>query len=141
MEITKRYPTEELDVIWKPKLCIHAAECVKRLPNVYDPKAKPWVTPENASTEELIDQINACPSGALTFELKGGRKMKEEKVSEVKVQVTANGPVLVHGDIHITYPDGSEEKKEKMTALCRCGASGNKPFCDGQHNKIGFKAE
>ena len=139
MEIVKRYATEDLNVVWKPKLCIHAAECVKRLPNVYDPKAKPWVTPENASTEELIDQINACPSGALSYELLGEKAEEEELKNEIKVEVLPNGPVLVHGECSITHSDGSHEIKSKMTALCRCGGSSNKPFCDGTHQKIDFK--
>ncbi|MBW8243688.1 (4Fe-4S)-binding protein [Muricauda oceani] len=67
MEISKEYQREDLTVIWKPKKCIHAGICVKTLPKVYDPKAKPWITPENASAEALKNQINNCPSGALSF--------------------------------------------------------------------------
>jgi uncharacterized Fe-S cluster protein YjdI len=66
-DITKHYTNGELTVVWKPNLCIHAAECVKNLPNVYNPKAKPWITPENASTQELKNQIAKCPSGALSY--------------------------------------------------------------------------
>ncbi len=70
-EKTIRYPhpNGEITVIWKPEKCIHAGICVKTLPQVYDPKGRPWITPETASTEELIDQINHCPSGALSYEL------------------------------------------------------------------------
>ncbi len=50
-----------------------------------------------------------------------------------------NGPILVTGDFKITLPDGQEVPVEGTTiALCRCGASDNKPFCDGMHKKIGF---
>ena len=70
--VTIKYPHEnnEIVVLWKPKLCKHAGICVKMLPQVYHPKDKPWVTPNNASTAELIEQIDACPSGALGYELK-----------------------------------------------------------------------
>ncbi len=70
-EKTIRYPhpNGEITVIWKPEKCIHAGICVKTLPQVYDPKGRPWITPETASTEALIDQINHCPSGALSYEL------------------------------------------------------------------------
>ena len=68
-DITKRYKTNDITVVWKPSLCIHAGECVKALPNVYKPKEKPWLTPENATKDELVAQINKCPSGALSFEL------------------------------------------------------------------------
>lgn len=63
------YKTDELTVFWQPKLCIHSGICVKTLPKVYNPKNRPWVKPENATTEELIAQINACPSKALSYKL------------------------------------------------------------------------
>ena len=68
-EIVIKYSNKDIAILWKPKKCIHAAECVKRLPNVYKPKEKPWLTIENATSEELKNQINACPSGALSYEL------------------------------------------------------------------------
>lgn len=67
MEKTKTYQKDELTIYWKPHKCIHAGECVKRLPKVYKPREKPWITPENASVEELITQIDACPSKALSY--------------------------------------------------------------------------
>lgn len=67
MEISKEYSKDNLTVIWKPKKCIHSGVCVKMLPNVYDPKAKPWISPENASAEALKGQIHNCPSGALSY--------------------------------------------------------------------------
>jgi uncharacterized Fe-S cluster protein YjdI len=67
MEIFKEYQKDGLTIIWKPKRCIHSGVCVKTLPMVYDPKAKPWIKPENASVEALKNQINNCPSGALSY--------------------------------------------------------------------------
>jgi len=67
METTKEYKNGNLTIVWKPKMCIHAGVCVKTLPEVYDPKATPWITCENASVEALKSQIDACPSGALTY--------------------------------------------------------------------------
>lgn len=61
------YSNEDITIVWQPKKCIHSAVCVKSLPKVYKPKEKPWITIENASTEELKKQINKCPSGALSF--------------------------------------------------------------------------
>ena len=66
-EIVKKYSNGELTVVWKPNKCIHAGECVKALPQVYNPKEKPWIKAENASTEEFKAQINKCPSGALSY--------------------------------------------------------------------------
>ena len=64
-----KYSNSEVTVVWQPDLCIHAGKCVKALPNVYKPKDKPWVNPENATGEELIAQIKTCPSGALSYEM------------------------------------------------------------------------
>ena len=61
------YSNKEITVVWQPKICQHAGICVKSLPNVYKPKEKPWITIENASTDELKKQISKCPSGALSF--------------------------------------------------------------------------
>ena len=62
-----KYSNDDITIIWNQEICTHAGECVKRLPKVYKPKERPWVTIENATTEELKEQINACPSKALTF--------------------------------------------------------------------------
>lgn len=63
----KEYPNGEISVIWKPELCQHAGVCVKLLPKVYNPKEKPWIKVENATTEALKNQISKCPSGALSY--------------------------------------------------------------------------
>jgi CDGSH-type Zn-finger protein len=57
---------------------------------------------------------------------------------ETKVEVLEKGPLLVHGTVHITHKNGEVETKKRTTAFCRCGASNNKPFCDGAHNTCGF---
>ncbi|WP_025743462.1 (4Fe-4S)-binding protein [Aquimarina pacifica] len=68
MEIIKKYQKDNFTIIWKPEKCIHAGTCVKTLPQVYKPKEKPWITPEKASIKDLKNQIDACPSGALSYE-------------------------------------------------------------------------
>ncbi|NDV79193.1 (4Fe-4S)-binding protein [Dysgonomonas sp. 511] len=69
METKKEYSNGEVVVIWKPELCQHAGICVKTLPKVYNTKERPWIKPENATADELIAQINKCPSGALSYRL------------------------------------------------------------------------
>ena len=64
---TKEYSNGEVTILWKPEKCIHSGICVKTLPNVYHPKEKPWIRPNNASSQELIDQVAKCPSGALSI--------------------------------------------------------------------------
>ncbi len=65
--MNKEYSNGEITIKWQPKICQHAGICVKTLPKVYNPKASPWIAIENASTEELKNQISMCPSGALSF--------------------------------------------------------------------------
>lgn len=65
--ILKEYSNNEITIKWQPKKCQHAAICIGTLPKVYAPELSPWITIENATTKELKDQINKCPSGALSF--------------------------------------------------------------------------
>ena len=138
-EITKKYTNGDLTVLWKPKLCIHSGICVQTLPEVYNPKEKPWIKAENASIDALKSQIGKCPSGALSYTIKNQDNNISEAV-ETKVEALRNGPLLVHGKLNVKHSDGKSEIKKKVTAFCRCGASGNKPYCDGTHNSINFKA-
>lgn len=66
---THEYPNNDITIVWTPELCQHAGVCVKLLPQVYHPKDKPWIKPMNASSEELINQIKQCPTGALSYKL------------------------------------------------------------------------
>ena len=134
--IIKKYRNNELTILWEPKKCIHAAICVKELPRVYDPNAKPWIKPENASIDELKAQIDICPSGALSYEkIETTNQNKDMKTA---IELMKNGPLLVKGNVEIKSHDGTVVTKEKMTAFCRCGASQNKPYCDGGHKADGF---
>ena len=135
--IIKKYKKEELTIVWEPKKCIHAAVCVKELPGVYDPNAKPWIKPENASVDQLKSQIDNCPSGALSYEQI--ETTNQIKNMNTEVELMKNGPLLVKGNVDIKSHDGTIVTKEKMTAFCRCGASANKPYCDGKHKQVGFE--
>lgn len=137
-EITKKYSNGELTIVWKPQKCIHSGVCVKTLPMVYDPEAKPWINVENASTEELKEQIIKCPSGALSYFM-NAEDNQEEETLETKIEILENGPLLIYGTLKVTDKDGNIETKNKTTAFCRCGESNNKPYCDGSHIKADFR--
>ncbi len=66
-DITKKYSNGEVTIVWKQGLCTHSANCVRGLPTVFHPNALPWITPENSTTEKIIDQVKKCPSGALSY--------------------------------------------------------------------------
>ncbi len=133
-EIIKTYENDGFTIIWKPKKCMHSAVYVKMLPNVYHPKDKPWITMENATTAELKTQINACPSGALSYE-----GQEQDSVDMINASLMENGPLLVDGKINLKNTKGETTTLSGTNAFCRCGASSNKPFCDGSHAKVNFK--
>ena len=58
--------------------------------------------------------------------------------NKIKIEILKNGPLLVHGDLEVKNNEGTVDTPKKVTAFCRCGASQNKPFCDGQHRKVEF---
>jgi uncharacterized Fe-S cluster protein YjdI len=136
MDIQKEYTNGELTVVWKPRQCFHSKECVKGLPGVFNPDEKPWIKAENGNTEDLKQTINRCPSGALSYFMNTDGPAAEEKqniMDETKVEVLKDGPLMVKGAIEITHTDGSKETKTRNTAFCRCGKTGNIPYCDGSH--------
>ncbi|HTN46226.1 MAG TPA: (4Fe-4S)-binding protein [Flavipsychrobacter sp.] len=140
--ITKEYSNGEVTVVWKPDSCIHSAICIRGLPQVFNTKASPWVNIQGADTDAIVKQVEACPSGALSYYRNGGEVPGATKTDvDTVVEMMKNGPLMVYGNISVKTKDGSVERKHKVTAFCRCGASQNKPFCDGSHVKIGFKDE
>lgn len=135
----KEYSNGEVTIVWKPGLCIHSANCVKGLPQVFDPKARPWINVEGAGTEALINQVKQCPSGALSYYLNAEKGSGQETAAVTsRVEVMPNGPLMVHGELLVKDAAGNETTRSRVTAFCRCGASENKPYCDGSHRKVGF---
>lgn len=146
MSIDKmKYTNGEVTVIWQPNLCIHSAICAKGLPGVFNPQRRPWVDMSQSDMQTIIEQVRKCPSGALSYILNetNTSNMENKIVSEaaniIKVEVAPNGPYLIKTECVIVHSDGKEETKTGTVALCRCGASANKPYCDGQHKKVGFE--
>ncbi len=135
---TKEYTNGETTVVWEAEKCIHSAICVKGLGDVFQPKEKPWIKIDNATTKAIVNQVKQCPSGALSYYM-NDENDNEAETLETKIEVLENGPLLVYGTLKVTDKDGNSETKNKTTAFCRCGASANKPYCDGAHIKAEFK--
>jgi uncharacterized Fe-S cluster protein YjdI len=134
--VEREYSTDEIIVYWEPALCIHSARCLRGLPQVFDVNRRPWVTVDAASADEIADVITRCPSGALRFKrLDGGAQEQSPEVTQIRA--TPNGPLYVRGKLVITDQDGTVHELPRA-ALCRCGHSANKPFCDNTHLRIGF---
>ena len=136
----KEYKKGNLTVVWKKDICVHAANCVKGLPDVFDSKARPWINMDGADAEAIKKQVDQCPSGALSYII------HEEPVAGVmeakefiEVETMKDGPLIVHSKVNVKHGNVTITKEGEKTAFCRCGASENKPFCDGTHRKIDFK--
>ncbi len=126
-DIVKEYRTKEITVVWKPGICIHAANCLNSLPHVYQPDKSPWIMVENATTEELIKQINTCPSGALSYKLSYEKEIAVTKNRTMEnSKVAGKSPMMVDLEVGINY------------AWCACGHSSNQPWCDGSHKGSGI---
>ena len=125
------YEGSEATVNYNPLLCSHAAECGRLASHVFNPAQKPWVQPDNGTLAELQAVVTACPSGALSFASQGG---VEHRVAEERAEIVVekNGPYWVH-DIAPPTAERAEGAAKKKFVLCRCGLSGNKPYCDGSH--------
>lgn len=142
IERTIRYSGKEVTILWKPHLCIHSRRCFTGLPEVFKPLERPWVRVDAAEAHRVIDQVKQCPSGALSIAMDNSGTDPELNTEgpgqRMRIHVSSNGPLLVQGPITIAHPDGRIEVKEDKCALCRCGGSANKPFCDGSHRRNGF---
>lgn len=138
-DIVKEYIKDELTVVWQPNKCIHSAKCWRGLPSVFNPNEKPWIKVENATADDIIKQVRNCPSRALSIK-DDNENLENQSINATEITVIKNGPLKIKGKLNIKLKDGTEENQDE-TYLCRCGQSGNKPFCDGTHKKCGFKDE
>jgi CDGSH-type Zn-finger protein/uncharacterized Fe-S cluster protein YjdI len=132
------YPGNEANVTWNGKLCIHIGECGRAKGDLFIGGRKPWCQPDSSSREEIEEVVLRCPTGALTFEFADG-SVTEQTDAENTVTVSYNGPLFCRGDLAIEdAPDAAPGLKFRA-ALCRCGQSKNKPFCDNSHEEAGFR--
>ena len=138
----KEYTNGEVTVVWQPNLCVHSTICWKEatgLPQVFNPRVRPWVNIQGADTARIVAQVKKCPSGALSF-FYNNRAMPDAESTAAntiaRVEVLHNGPLLVQGSIVVKDQHGNETQKQNTTAFCRCGQFANKPYCDGSHVNV-----
>lgn len=148
------YETDQVRVTFDPRICIHSGTCLKTLPAVFDINRRRWIDPGKANPDEVIAAVSKCPSGALRATLVTAvhQVLPEapqpvapaatlEATSPAGVTVTArrNGSLLVEGPFRIVDGEGNVLREGEKCALCRCGHSRNKPFCDASHQAIGWR--
>jgi uncharacterized Fe-S cluster protein YjdI len=133
----RHYTSEAIDVTYDARRCIHAAECVRGLPEVFDTDRRPWILPSGASADAIAAVIERCPSGALHYTRRDGGAA-ESPPEQTTITPVTGGPLYVRGLIQLRSADGSLIVEDTRLALCRCGQSENKPYCDNSHIGTGF---
>jgi len=132
---TQGYPGKELAIHYHRFMFSHAGFCTEHSPNVFSLKTEPWINPDGDPAAKTIETIKMCPSGALSYTL--NNILHRDQVRAPCIHVMKDGPFFVavgqelKGEARPLPPEHSQ--------LCRCGASKNKPFCDGSHYHVGFK--
>ena len=128
----KTYTADGITVRFDPLRCIHAERCVRGLPAVFDAERRPWIDPAQAPPDATAEVVARCPTGALHFERTDGGNAEPVPPANMAT-IAPDGPIYVHGDIRLETPDGVEVLRDTRIALCRCGRSRRKPFCDNSH--------
>lgn len=118
-------------------ICSHAGYCTSGLPKVFRMGVEPWINADGETVDKIIETIKKCPSGALSYEIED--ELFDHFSDAAEIQITEDGPYFVKGSIALKDKDTPESKEH--FALCRCGHSRNKPFCDGQHWYQKFRDE
>lgn len=137
------YVGKEITIHDNRKICSHAKECVNNLPSVFKLGSKPWIDSDGTKMQDIINTVRKCPSGALSYSIDGIEYRDPKEQRDPILTVLKNGPYYITGGIDLIGENiefGEGASKEHYT-LCRCGASENKPFCDGTHITINFKDE
>ena len=147
------YETDEIAVTYDPSLCTHAAECVRGLPAVFDVSRRDWIHPGAAPAERVAEVIRRCPSGALQYLMKGGATGSPQEPAAspgaaspagervpITVKLLEDGPLLFDGIVRALAEDGAVIERSGKVSPCRCGGTGNQPFCDGSHKRVGFRS-
>jgi CDGSH-type Zn-finger protein/uncharacterized Fe-S cluster protein YjdI len=126
----------DLTLIYEGRKCIHSRFCVTWGPKVFIANVKgPWINPDAMSTEALTEIAHVCVSGAIRYQRKDGQPGEQAPPVNL-ISVREGGPYAIKADIRL---DGAPAGNYRYT-LCRCGASKNKPFCDGSHHEVNFSA-
>jgi CDGSH-type Zn-finger protein len=118
-------------------LCAHAGHCTARLASVFHEEDEPWIDPNGSRAQRIIDVVRQCPSGALSYTVEDVEHRDEQRAA--KLVVSKDGPYCIQGGIELVGADFGEGASREHYCLCRCGASKNKPFCDGSHWEVKFR--
>ena len=130
------YEGEQITIHDNRGICAHDGRCTDGLPSVFRLKEEPWIHPNSASSDEIIETVRKCPSGALSYSVDGIEH--RDRKGEPTIFVAPNGPYVVSGGPDLLDTSRGEGASKEHFTMCRCGGSKNKPFCDGTHWHINF---
>ena len=122
------YKGKEITILYDVERCIHAKECVHGAPASFDPNAKPWIHPDQTPSQTLASVIQHCPTGALHYRA-SDPELEEKPPITNSIAIQPDGPLYARGNLGVRLSDCSNLSDTRI-ALCRCGASNHKPFCD-----------
>ena len=138
MSENKKYEGAQVDVTWNGQLCIHVGECGRATNELFVGGRDPWGQPDTTPTDKVVDTVLRCPTGALAYARKDGGAA-ESAAPDNTVVIANHGPLYVRGNLAIEGATSDMPGVKFRAALCRCGKSKNKPFCDNSHESAGFQ--
>lgn len=133
-----KYDGTQLEVSWDSRLCIHVGECTRAKGELFVSGRDPWGQPDLGEAEYVAAVCRRCPTGALTYKRKDGGSAEAVPAAN-SVTVANNGPLYFEGNLQIDGAADDMAGIQYRAALCRCGDSSNKPFCDNTHETEGFR--
>lgn len=136
----REYRLGRLAVSFDSAMCIHTGRCLQGAPGVFNLKQRPWIQLDKDAEARIVETVNRCPSGALQWRTTDHHLDDEVTSESPLIFVSEDGPLLVRGSIEVVAGDGIPLVESARLALCRCGQSANKPFCDNTHRANGWKA-
>ena len=131
------YRGAQITVLFNRLVCSASEKCAKNLPEVFRKGEKPWIAPDRADAQRIIEVVRQCPSGALRYVVAGRIGSHPQRAPAIRI--ARDGPYEVEGGVALSAVAWCEGASQDRFALCRCGQSKNKPFCDGSHHAAGFR--
>ncbi|MCZ6629444.1 MAG: CDGSH iron-sulfur domain-containing protein [SAR324 cluster bacterium] len=134
----EKYAGQRITILDNRGICAHSGFCTDKLSEVFKLGKEPWIDPDGAEAEAIVNAVRECPSGALNYEIDGVER--DSPAQEPMITVSENGPYRVVGGLDLNDEvTGQQPRSSAKYSLCRCGQSKNKPFCDGEHWNVNFQ--
>ena len=133
-----KFEGQKLEASWDGRLCIHVGECTRAKGELFVSGREPWGKPDVGEPDQVAEVVRRCPTGSLAYLRKdGGAEEAPDPVN--RVFISNNGPIYLRGELNIDGASDDMPGVRFRAALCRCGDSKAKPFCDNTHEEAAFR--